>query len=90
MSPVICADGSSPLDAPEVCRIDRSSAVDRWRYRCPNNHHARWEDRGGHLLCHSCKEMHGVSPIYRELWDAREEELIPWSAVEIIDSRPTV
>lgn len=79
----LLADGSAEADAHHRVRIDRTDAMDRWRWRCPNNHHARWEPRGGHLLCHSCAEMHDVSPVYRELWDAREERTVPWSAVEI-------
>lgn len=79
----IVADGSSPADAHERVVVDRRE--ERWRWRCPNNHHSRWEDRGGYLLCHSCAEMHDVSPVYRQLYDAKEEVTIPWGAVDLVE-----
>lgn len=82
VSASIVADGSSPADAHELVFIRASEARDRWRYRCANNH-TRWEGRGEYLICHSCAEMHDVDPIYRELYDAKREETIPWSSVVI-------
>jgi hypothetical protein len=83
-SQTIVADGSSPADAHPTVTVERSGPRARWRYRCPNNH-TRWTDEGAFLLCQSCAEMDGVSPIYRELWDGKEERTVPWSAVEIVD-----
>jgi len=83
-SQTIVADGSSPADAYPRITIERSEAAARWRYCCPNNH-TRWTDEGAFLLCQSCAALDGVSPIYRELWDAAEERTMSWSAVEIVD-----
>jgi hypothetical protein len=80
----IVADGSSSDDAHPRITIERSAARARWRFRCPNNH-TRWTDEGAYLLCQSCAALDGVSPIYRELWDALKERTVPWSAVEIVD-----
>ena len=34
----------------------------------------------------SCVALNGVSPIYRELWDAADGRAVPWSAVKIVDT----
>lgn len=85
MSPPILADGSAQADAPTRVRIDRADDLDRWRYRCPNGH-TTWEPTNNHLWCHKCSQLADADegPEYYEILDARTDERIPWSAVELV------
>lgn len=73
-------DGSSEGDAPPRVVIDRSDALARWRFVCPNGH-ADWDPTNNHLWCATCAALHGVNPEYWELLDKKTGETVPWASV---------
>lgn len=76
---VPAADGSSVHDARPRVEIDLDDEVDRWRWRCPNNH-ANWDPTNGGLWCQSCQRA-GIDPHWHQLLDAKRRELVPWADV---------
>lgn len=88
---LVC-DGSSELDAHETVRIDRSNAVERYRYVCPNGH-TDWDLTNNHIWCRSCRRQaengEDVDPEHWEIYDKRDHREIPWSAVEVRADRGT-
>lgn len=80
-------DGSSPQDARRKVRIDRSIPAHRWRFTCPEGC-SDWVPTNSHIICRSCARAaeHGadVEVEYYEIVDQRNEETIPWSAVELV------
>ena len=87
---LLLADGSSPLDAHETVRIDRSTPTERYRYVCPNGH-TDWDKTNNHIWCRSCRQQaengDDVHPEHWEIVDKKTDEEIPWSAVEISADR---
>jgi len=84
----LLADGSSRLDSHPTVRIDRAADEDRWRFTCPNGH-TDWDRTNSHIWCRSCCHAaeHGadVHPEHYELLDKKSGELVPWSAVELVE-----
>jgi hypothetical protein len=84
--PRIIADGSATADSPIRREIDLSDPIDRRRYRCPYGHCA-WDRTNSHIYCASCArhadQNSALSPEHYELYDAKEDETIPWAAVRI-------
>lgn len=83
-------DGSSPNDAPDPVRIDRSDAAERYRYRCPNGH-VDWSPTNCHAWCRGCRRQaeagDNVDPEWYKLVDEMTGQEIPWSAVELVEGR---
>jgi hypothetical protein len=81
-------DGSAVLDARERIEIDRSKPSERWRYRCPNGH-VDWSRTNNHVWCKGCsrasRQNPAIDPEHYELIDAKTDEAIPWSAVEVVE-----
>jgi hypothetical protein len=75
------ADGSSIADAHPLTHIDRKDPAQRYRYRCPNNH-TSWEKTNGGIWCASCSRQ-DLDPHYHKILDAKTDEHIPWSSVEL-------
>jgi len=90
LQPTILSDGSSPDDAHPTVQIDRSDAIERYRYTCPNGH-IDWDRTNNHVWCRSCREQaeHGVDidPEHWVIYDKREDREIPWHAVELVSDR---
>ena len=87
MSQSALTDGSSLADTHERVAIDRRNESERWRYRCPNGH-VNWDRTNNHIWCQGCRRQaeagEDVNPEHFEIVDARTDETIPWSAVEIL------
>jgi len=82
----IRTDGSSVADAHERVEVDREEEGLRWR--CPNNH-TSWERTNSHLWCHACHRRSrsdpDVDPEHYEIYDAKHDREIPFSAVEFAE-----
>lgn len=83
----LLADGSAFGDAQRIT-IDRSDEPLRWR--CPNGH-VSWDRTNNHLWCPSCRRDaeagRDVDPEHWEIVDARNDETIPYSAVEFAEDQ---
>lgn len=80
-STVELTDGSSTADAHPLTRINWDDPAERYRFRCPNNH-TPWDKTNGGIWCQSCARQ-GLDHHYHELHDAKSDEMIPWSSVEL-------
>jgi hypothetical protein len=81
LSTATLTDGSSTADAYPLTRINREDPVERYRYRCPNNH-TSWDKTNGGIWCAICSRQ-GLDPHYHHVMDAKTGEHIPWSSVEL-------
>lgn len=90
MSVQLHADGSAETDAHPTVTIDAANSAQCWRYSCPNGHRGRsLEPTNGGIWCRSCSRDHDIEdPHHHVIIDCKTGEKIPWSAVEIVDSRP--
>ncbi|MFC6724271.1 hypothetical protein ACFQE1_07765 [Halobium palmae] len=80
--------GSEPGDGRRRVVVDRRNSTGRWRYACPNGH-VNWDRTNGHVWCPECQRARDagedVDAEHHELLDKKRDELVPWSAVEVID-----
>lgn len=79
--PPTAADGSSHADARRTVTIDLDAELDRWRYRCPNNH-TSWSPVNGFVHCKACSDQHGVDPVYDHLLDRKTGREVPRADIE--------
>lgn len=88
MTPPALADGSSVADSPARVTIDLQDDLDRLRYRCPHGH-CSWEPTNSHIWCKACADAAqqgvDVDPEHWLILDARTDEEIPWSAIELVE-----
>ena len=78
------------VDAPVERRqlaIDRSEFSDRARLACPRGH-IDWDRTNAHAWCRGCRRLveagfEDVDPEYYELYDKRNEVLVPYECVEL-------
>jgi hypothetical protein len=86
MSQVARTDGSALADRRRRVVIDTTDRADRWRYRCPRGH-VDWSRTNNHIWCKGCRRQadagEDVDPEHYEIVDAKTDEEIPWSAVEV-------
>lgn len=79
-------DGSARADAPPV-RVRRHGA-ERYRWRCPRGH-VDWDRTNSHVWCRSCRreaeQGADVDPEWHEIVDARANETIAWTRVDVIE-----
>jgi len=87
VSPLI-ADGSAAADREPIIEIDRSDALDRYRYTCPEGH-TDWAPTNSHAWCATCARQnehgHDVNPEHYALIDQKTGERIPWTRVTLVD-----
>lgn len=60
----------------ETIIVDRSDAVQRYRWRCPEGH-VDWSPTNSHIYCDTCGMAH------YHVVDAKEGERIPWERVTL-------
>lgn len=81
-------DGSAQADVRPVVTIDRSDAVERQRYRCPNGH-INWDRTNSHIWCQSCsrasRQNAAIDPEHWEIVDEKTGETIAWDRVEVVE-----
>ena len=70
--------------------IDRSDALDRYRYTCPRGH-TTFSPTNSHLWCGSCRQEneHGadVDPEWYVVYDKKNDEKIPWENVTLAEDQ---
>lgn len=64
------------------------STTDKWRFKCPNFRHDDWRLWNGVFACRTCQRLRDagevdVDPIFAELWDAKERELVPRERIRV-------
>lgn len=68
-------------------RIDRTDAVDRYRFVCPAGH-TSWDRTNSHGWCETCanaaKQGADVEPEFWEIYDKREDVLIPYERIDFV------
>ncbi|GAA1280269.1 hypothetical protein GCM10009646_79130 [Streptomyces aureus] len=65
--------------------IDRSDAIDRFRFVCPAGH-TTWERCNSHAWCAQCSKASqqgsDVEPEFYEIWDKKTGDMIAYDAIE--------
>lgn len=85
----VVADGSAEIDSHETVEIDRSVAVERWRFTCPKGH-SDWDQTNNHVWCRGCRRAieaghTDIEAEYYEILDQQTGETIPWSSVNLVE-----
>lgn len=66
-------------------QIDRSDAIDRFRFVCPAGH-TTWERTNSHGWCAQCskasKQGADVDPEFYQIWDKKTGDMIDYGAIE--------
>lgn len=80
----LIGDGSAIQDSHPLVLVDREAEPYRWR--CGERAHTDWDRTNSHIWCRGCLRQHeagddDVDPEHYEVWDAKEDRLVPWSAV---------
>lgn len=87
MVPALVTDGSAAADRKPITEIDRSDALDRYRYTCPEGH-TDWSPTNNHLWCATCRRQyeHGedMDPEHYHVVDQKTGEEVPWTRVELV------
>lgn len=79
----LVGDGSALQDSHDPVLVDREAEPYRWR--CGARAHTDWDRTNSHIWCRGCLRQHeagdDADPEHYEVWDVKEERLVPWSAV---------
>lgn len=74
----------------EVVEIDRSDAVERYRYVCPNGH-VDWDRTNNHIWCATCRQQNengrDVDPEHYAILDKRADQLIDWGQIRLAEDK---
>lgn len=86
--PATSTPAGQPGTVPESEIHTIATQVEKWRFKCPRYRHDDWRLWDGVFSCRTCENLRNageidVDPIYDELWDDKEKQLVPRERIRV-------